>query len=346
MHRGRRGTWAAAWLAVIAAFGCSADDDADSGGGVRDGGAQAGSAASADGGGRSGSGAAASGGSGSGAAARSGSGARGGTLGSAGRGGNGASREVCDGKDNDGNGVADNVDAQGDGVCDCLSIATIGEIGPWSDGGNVFQEWLNTRSPTPAVSLGDQTLTDELLAPFQVIVVLYASTMPLEGNGRMLTAQHEFTADEVAAFERWVRRGGGVMTTIGYTANEAAEVENVNRLLAPFEAGYSTTKLDVNGHVVSWTPHALTAEVSRIYTENGVEPEGSGMNLAIDPGNHVALHALQPDDGHVVVWGDEWITYDSQWADVQDQQVERLWLNILKWLSPIAVCQVDIPGPD
>lgn len=323
---------------AIAIAGCS-DDDGDVGGdGARDGGTgPAGS--SADGGGRSGSGAAPTSG--------GGSAARGGTSGgTAARSGSGAGREVCDGRDNDGNGVTDDVDAQGDGVCDCLNIATIGQIGPWSDGGNVFQEWLNTRSPTPATALGDQVLTDDLLEPFQVIVVLYASTTQLRGNGRTLPAHHAFTAEEVAAFERWVRNGGGVMTTIGYTSDEAAEVENVNRLLAPFGSGYSATKLDVNGHVVNWTAHPLTTEVRRIYTENGVEPEGSGTNLAIDPGNHVALQALEPDDGHVVIWGDEWITYDSQWADVQDQQVERLWLNILKWLSPIAVCQVDIPGPD
>ena len=149
MHTGWCGSWVAACALVAALFGCSGDDAADSGGGgVRDGGTQAGSGANADGGGRSGSGAAAADGSGSGAAARGGSAARGGTTGSgAGRGGSGASREVCDGKDNDGNGITDDVDAQGDGVCDCLNIATIGEIGPWSNGGNVFKEWLNARSP-------------------------------------------------------------------------------------------------------------------------------------------------------------------------------------------------------
>src|SRR6476661_8641828 len=128
MYMGWRGSWVAACAMVVALFGCSGDDAADSGGeGARDGGPQAGSAANAGGGGRSGSGAAAASGSSGGAAARGGSAARGGTTGSGG--GSGAAREVCDGKDNDGNGVTDDVDAQGDGVCDCLNIATIGEIG-------------------------------------------------------------------------------------------------------------------------------------------------------------------------------------------------------------------------
>ena len=116
--------------------------------------------------------------------------------------------EVCDGMDNDRNGIIDDVDMQSDGVCDCLNIATIGEIGPWSDGGNVFKSWLNERSPTPVKELGDAILTDELLKPFQVIVILYAATVDLNGtNGRMLRAHHEFSDEEVAAFSRWVRSG-------------------------------------------------------------------------------------------------------------------------------------------
>ena len=37
------------------------------------------------------------------------------------------------------------------------------------------------------------------------------------------------------------------------------------------------------------------------------------------------------------------MTYDSEWANVTDEQVELFWLNILKWLSPPKTCQVPIP---
>ena len=62
-------------------------------------------------------------------------------------------------------------------------------------------------------------------------------------------------------------------------------------------------------------------------------------------GDRAALEVLQSEKGRVVVWGDEWITYDSEWQDVEDQQIELFWLNILKWLSPPGECQVPIP-PD
>lgn len=255
-----------------------------------------------------------------------------------------ATPEVCDGVDNDMNGIADDVDAEQDGVCDCLNIATIGAIGPWSNGGNVFKTWLDTRSPMPAAELADQVLTDELLRPYQVIVVLYAGTTTFEGNGRTLTGHHAFSDEEVAAFQRWVRAGGGVMTTAGYTADEASEVVNVNRLLAPLGAGYSTSKLGTDGFVTNWMSHPLSDEVQRIRTQNGVEPDGAmGMSIAFDGSNRVALQVTQAEQGRVAVWGDEWMTYDSEWADVTDQQVSRFWLNTLKWLSPAKVCQVAIP---
>ena len=53
--------------------------------------------------------------------------------------------------------------------------------------------------------------------------------------------------------------------------------------------------------------------------------------------------ASEVDKGHVIVFGDEWVTYDSEWEDTEDQQVELLWLNMIKWMSPAGECQVDIP---
>ncbi|HEY6724950.1 MAG TPA: hypothetical protein VI197_13025 [Polyangiaceae bacterium] len=253
--------------------------------------------------------------------------------------------EICDGIDNDGNGIADDVDAGGDGVCDCLNIATLGQIGPWSDGGNIFETWLNARSPLGATDLDDEVLTPELLAPFNVVVVLHVDTTAVANGDRMAAAHHVFSDTEVAAFGGWVQNGGGVMTTIGYTGDEAAEVVNVNRLLAAVGVGYSATNLDLTGHVQDWDEHPITLGVTNIFTDNGVEPAGTaGTTVARGQADgQPALQVTEAGSGRVVVWGDEWITYDSEWADVEEQQVELFWLNILKWLSPPMTCQVPIP---
>jgi hypothetical protein len=253
--------------------------------------------------------------------------------------------ETCDGVDNNCDGIIDNVDANHDGVCDCLKIATIGEVGPWGQG-NVFTTWLNARSSTPAVALGDQVLTPDLLRPFQVLVSLHVGTMAVSGTHGMTPAHHPFSATEASAFQTWVQSGGGAMTTIGYYNDEAAEVVNVNMLLSPIGMGYSLNAPlgQLNGYVTNWMPHPVTMGVMNVFTQNGVEPAaGLGTPLAYDSGQHLALAVNQVEQGRVVVWGDEWITYDTTWADVTNQQIELFWINILKWLSPPKVCQVPIP---
>ncbi|MGC4092816.1 MAG: hypothetical protein QM756_34015 [Polyangiaceae bacterium] len=261
---------------------------------------------------------------------------------SAGGSGNGTP-EVCDGKDNDQNGIIDDVDVGNDGVCDCLNIATLGTIGPWSSGGDVFAAWLNARSPMGAVALSDQVLTEDLLRPFQVIVSLHVGTMEIAGNGKTVPAHHAFSDAEVAVFKAWVENGGGTMSTIGYFGDEAREVVNVNKLLSPLGVGYSTTKLDLNGFVTTWNPHPVSMGITSINTNNGVEPDDRGTTVAIGNNQRLALKVNEVGKGKVVVWGDEWITYDSEWADLKNQQVELFWVNILKWLSPPNRCQVPIP---
>ncbi len=267
------------------------------------------------------------------------------SLNGSGASGNGTP-EVCDGIDNDGDGIADNVDAGGDGICDCLNLGTIGAIGPWSDGGNIFKTWLDTRSPIPAREIGDGTLDAAALAGLDVIVSLRVDTSPLAHETGDSPAHHEFADTEVSALEAWVRAGGGFLTTIGYQGDEGAEITNVNRLLAPFGLGYDTDTPDVSGFIEDWTAHPVSDGIERVNTDNGVGPDdANGTVVARDGEGRVAMVVGEADSGRVIVFGDEWITYDSEWVDVQDQQVERLWLNMIKWLTPPTRCQVPIPPP-
>ena len=334
-----------ALLAVLSSFGCGDHAGSEINGSGADGSGADGSGASNGTGAKTGSGAttgsgAANGNGGSLVINVGGSSADSGGTGNVGDG----TPEVCDGKDNDSNGLIDDVDAGHDGVCDCLNIATIGHIGPWSNGGDIFASWLDARSPIGAVALADDELTPDKLKAFQVIVVLHAATTAVESGGVTAPAHHVFSDAETTAFEAWVRGGGGVMTTTGYTNDEAAEVVNVNKLLANLGMGYSTSKLGLSGDVKAWLPHPVTDGISTIFTNNGVEPDAtSGMTIANGGDGKVALQVAQVDEGRVAVWGDEWVTYDSEWADVDGQQVEHFWLNLLKWLSPPTQCQVPIP---
>ena len=247
------------------------------------------------------------------------------------------SGEVCDGLDNDHNGLVDDADVEGDGVCDCLKIASIGRPGAFGDSELAFRDWPNAMAQNHVVPLDSAELTDERLKPFDVLIVLNVSTVPAVAKD---TPRSVFSDAEVQAFERWVRAGGGAITTSGYSADQEHEVANVNKLLAPFGLGYSPSKQGLDGMISSWTAHPLTAGVSRVFTEVGAEPDGAeALSLAVDQNQHVALQVPKTDGARILAWGDEWITYASQWRKQSDQQVERFWLNALTWLSRPTSCQ-------
>ena len=260
----------------------------------------------------------------------------------AGSGGGNGSAEVCDGIDNDGNGIIDDVDVGADGVCDCLRIATLGIPGTWGLG-DVFKNWLNSRSNNGAADLGSQVLTAELLSRYQVIVAQDVSQI-----GRI------YSADEVAALSDWVQRGGGLMTLIGY--HDSSERTNANTLLSPFGIDYAGTSiLQKRGAntvpITQWRPHPTTSGISAVGMANGYAVEGTGTTIAIGESTsgstsgttYIVGAAQTAGKGRVFAWGDEWITYNTEWQSHPDYQVELFWLNIIKWLTPVTECQVAIP---
>lgn len=243
--------------------------------------------------------------------------------------------EVCDGIDNDGNGIIDDVDVGGDGVCDCIRIATLGLAGQWGDG-DIFAQWLSSRATQGATDLADEVLTPELLEPFQVIVVQNVSTI-----GR------SYGEDEIEALRGWVEGGGGLMTLIGY--GNVSELANVNLLLEPFDLAYRPQAIlpksgGVTVPISEWEPHPVTTGVTAVGVDNGYPVSGDGLVYARERGYDVGI-AAERGSGRISVWGDEWITYDSEWVDRPEYQVELFWLNSIKWLTPPLECQVVVPVP-
>jgi hypothetical protein len=238
---------------------------------------------------------------------------------------------TCDGIDNDGDGIIDNVDVANDGICDCLKIATLGTaLYPMDD---TFDAWLTAQSGG-VVALNSETITPELLAPIDVLIVQDVRARAYEPA-------------EIDALTAWVAAGGGLFTLTGYVADANT---NVNALLAPYGIQYGTALVLVNPFaneslpVDVWYDHPVTRGISKIGVVSGYAVLGSGSVLA--EGNDVLLgpvvmmRATQYQSGRVLVWGDEWITYNSEWEDRPDYQVLRLWQNALEWLGPENSCQL------
>lgn len=255
------------------------------------------------------------------------------------------SAEVCDGFDNDCNGVVDDVDSGNDGVCDCIRIATLGTPGTWG-AGDVFGEWLSARSTNGATSLDDQVLTPSLLNQFDIVIAQNVnSNLPSDGSGGIGRA---YSQDEIKALADFVQQRGGLMTMIGYS--DSTERTNVNSLLAGFGLAYGSEQIlkKTNGATVAvktWYQHPTTASITAVGVDNGYEvqsPQNAGTVIAEQDG-YVLGRALEAGAGRVLQWGDEWITYDSEWTQRTDYQVQLFWLNIIKWLTPANYCQVVIP---
>lgn len=243
------------------------------------------------------------------------------------------SEEICDGIDNDADGITDNRDVERDGVCDCLAIAYLGSASAHGSG-DLFDDWLGQRSDVPVKSLA--TITSDELAKYDVLVV--------RNLGLFGTA---YSAAQLDAIEQWVQAGGGLLTLTGY-GNPFTEPANVNAILARFGLSYKSGLLLAAPTVKetipvnTWMhPHPVTEGISKIGFNNGYAVAGNGTALASEQGNDVLI-AKQVGKGHVLAWGDEWITFDSEWRSHPDYQVERLWQNMMKWLSATDVCQVEI----
>jgi hypothetical protein len=244
---------------------------------------------------------------------------------------------TCDGVDDDQNGVIDDVDKGKDGVCDCLKIATLGAPGK-SGAGNVFANWLATRTDFGAMALGAADLTSALLAGYEVIIAQDVSTKTFFGG------TGGYSQAEVNVLNDWVNAGGGFMAIGGYE-NEYS-IYDANVLLEPFGLTFLGQQLFAGGPstVSSWvTPHPLTDGITLIGVDNGHAAAGAGTALGSQNGYDL-LRAHTVGQGRIVMWGDEWITYDSEWLLHPEYQVELFWVNILKWLSPPDVCQVPIPA--
>ena len=256
------------------------------------------------------------------------------------------SPEICDGLDNDCNGIVDDLDVNNDGICDCIKIATVGNPGTHGTL-DVFGTWIAGRASSGAVvSLGSQVLTADLITPFNIIVI---EDIYLYGKGRA------YTAAEAQVLSDWVNKGGGLMTMTGYSSppNDNA---NVNILLAPFGLSYGEVQILKKGASATTVPitefvaHPITTGVTAVGVDNGYEVSGpaspdpqSNFTVYATGGGYRVGEAIQIGKGHVDVWGDEWITYNSEWVNHPDYQVPLFWTNTIKWLTVAGTCQVPIP---
>ncbi len=268
----------------------------------------------------------------------------------------------------------------GDDACSCppLNVAVLGKPGKWGanpqgDPDTALQQWLGSNSAgTARVDNFPNrvTLTTDFLAAYNAIIL--ASLSDDSNLGPWWT----YSDAEVAAFQAWVENGGGVLSLTGYASGN--EMAPDNQLIG--FSGITYNSDGVWGNCTDWSicnctgsntlsdwnrSDPVIANLSTGVTLVGYT-NGHSINAPADAhvaatmGGQNALVGKLVDKGRVLVFGDEWITYTSQWTGAgianaancqgngpQDKyQMAQFWYNMIHWIQPGATCFTIVNGPN
>ena len=237
------------------------------------------------------------------------------------------SPEVCNDLDDNCNNIVDDVDAGGDGICDCLSIALFGNKG--ANPASQFEAWLEAQgTQVDRIQTMNVPIDQATLDKYDIIIL-----------DRLIRA---YSPQEAALIEGWVGNNGGLMSMTGYTGGPN-DVNFPNSILGPMGLTYNNSMGIISGPVTNWVPHPISDMITSVTFLGGfyinVMNDGVGMNTVVAtlPPGPVAVAQVRKG-GKVFVWGDEWIEFDSEWQNVP--QIKKLWANILGWLSPQNFCTI------
>jgi len=216
--------------------------------------------------------------------------------------------------------------------CSHLNIGILGN--PGSNNASNFQQWL-TKSGTSVQRIqttANEPITRATLDSFDVVVVDYLT--------------RDYTAEEASIFAAWVSAGGGVASMSGYQDDTAVDWR-ANSLLAPLGVAYAGNR--VWGPVTKFATHPTTTGLTSVTFTGGYPVSDLGgvtstrTPIAFVQGTPEVTvgSAIQMGAGHALVWGDEWIEFDSEWSTYP--QIPQLWVQVFAWISPLTKCLLDPP---
>jgi hypothetical protein len=209
------------------------------------------------------------------------------------------------------------------GVFGCMKILLLGD--PGEDSSSNFEAYVQGIGTAATRIANPDVLDATLLADYNIVI--------------LDQLERTFTADEAAALTTWLTAGNnGVMAMSGYTGAQS-DIDRPNSLVAGMGVDFTGGLL--NGPVVQFATHPTTKGLTSVTFAGGFPVEIAATPPAsstqtyvatIDTGSEVDVAvAATLGSGRIYLWGDEWVTFDSEWEG--STQIQMFWSDVLSWLG-------------
>ncbi len=227
------------------------------------------------------------------------------------------SKEICNGKDDDCNGVVDDVHRPG-GLDGCLRFGRLGAPALTAD--SKLEAFLEANGAVVERISDGPRIRLRTLDRFDVVIV--------EAPTRL----HDGVEAQVV-FD-YVNRGHSLLVTSGYRIDRGDEPQT-DALIG--ELGVDFVGDLLNGDVTQFATHPTTAGVARLPFLGGYAVaqlgalHGGDLTPVASFGGATVGAALQLGKGRAFFWGDDWIEFDQEWTGQND--TPRFWLDVMRWLA-------------
>jgi len=279
-------------------------------------------------------------------------------------------------------------------MCQPVRILSLGQPAKYgansgsTDNTDAFQAFMNGNTKGTATMQMLKTfthITDLDLSQYDVIILQALYTNPYDPNGLWT-----YSAADAAALHDWVEnQGGAIITMSGYFSDSTVEIQPLNQLLSPFGLTYNGDNTYPNNDCPNppslcycaygsipfdnWSNAIpdITKNLKKVGVFYGRSITCSGSDCQVVATDNVDTAAQSKTvgvakvvgKGRVFAWGDEWVTYTSQWGLTPDPQyddavkyaqcvgftpmtsytVPQFWYNVFRWVAQTTCLTIVVP---
>ena len=286
-------------------------------------------------------------------------------------------------------------------LCQPVRILSIGQPAKYgansgsTDNTDAFQAFMNSNTngtATMDMLTTFKHITDPSLglSNYDVVILQALYDNPYDPN-----VLWKYTDADAAALHDWVSiKGGAIIAMSGYFSDTAVEIQPLNQLLAPFGITYGADTTFTSGdcpntpssgplcycaygsipfenwsNAVPEITKSLAQKKVGVFMGRSITCSGSDCQTVatntVDASaqSNIVGVAKVVGNGRVFAWGDEWVTYTSQWGLTPDPRydnattyaqcvgytpmtsysVPQFWYNVFRWVAQTSCLTIVLP---